>query len=235
VPIYNTIGSYSHRADQNSIAAHRFNENPSGVREIYLLRNNGGALSEIRANGPMVAAENCGEWLAAYTMPRREKRIAERCLRLGIDHFLPLYSLQRTWRNRVTVDIQLPLFPNYIFVRLLPGEYATVFKLPGVLSLVGNAAGPLPIPARDMDALRQLVRCQAFQPHAHIESGDMVRIQRGPLKGLSGVVMRSNNGVRFIVTLDLIGKSVVVDLNRADFEACSPHELSLVEARSVQA
>jgi transcriptional antiterminator NusG len=101
--------------------------------------------------------------------------------------------------------------------------------------MVGNATGSVPIPAGDMDALRQFVRCKAFLPHAYVHSGDAVRINRGPLKGLTGVVLRRNNGLRFVVTLDVIGKSVAVDLDGTEFDAFGPQSLSPAESRRVPA
>ena len=162
------------------------------------------------------------KWFAAYTMSRHEKRVAAQCERIGIEHFLPLYALHRTWKNRMSVDVQLPLFPNYIFAQLSPGEHVSLIKLRGVLSMVANTAGPVPIPAGDMDALRQFIHCKAFLPHPYVQSGDAVRIHRGPLKGLTGVVLRRNNGLRFVVTLDAIGKSVAADLDGTEFEAVRP-------------
>jgi transcription antitermination factor NusG len=203
--------------------------------EICLLSNNGGALCETRINGQAPGAENHGQWFAAYTMSRHEKRIAEQCERIGIEHFLPLYVLHKTWKNRVRVDVQLPLFPNYIFAQLSPGEHVPLLKLPGVLSMVGNAAGSLPIPAAEIETLRQFVRCKAFLPHANVHSGDRVRINRGPLEGLTGVVLRRNNGLRFVVSLDSIKKSVAVDLDATEFDALGPQSLTWAESRSVPA
>jgi transcription termination/antitermination protein NusG len=196
-----------------------------------LLSDNGGASLETSGQGAV--GEQRRQWFAAYTMSRHEKHIAEQCERIGIEHFLPLYVSHKTWKNRVTVDVHLPLFPNYIFAQLLPGAHVALLQVPGVLSVVGNAAGSMPIPAKDMDALRQFVRCKAFFPHAYVHNGDSVRINRGPFKGLTGVVLRRNNGLRFVVTLDLIGKSVAVDLNATEFEAFGPQSLSLAEPRSV--
>jgi transcription antitermination factor NusG len=207
----------------------------SEKREICLLSNNGGVLSETSIDGQRTNGENQGRWFAAYTMTRHEKRIAAQCDRIGIEHFLPLYVLHKTWKNRVRVDVQLPLFPNYIFTRLLPGARIALLQIPGVLSMVGNAAGSVPIPVEDMDALRQLVRCKAFLPHAYVRSGDAVRINRGPLKGLTGVVLRRNNGLRFVVTLDVIGKSVAVDLDATEFEAFGPKSMSPAELRGMPA
>jgi transcription termination/antitermination protein NusG len=101
--------------------------------------------------------------------------------------------------------------------------------------MVGNTAGSVPIPEGEMEALRQLVRCKACLPHPYVHNGDAVRINRGPFKGLTGVVLRRNNGLRFVVTLDLIGKSVAVDLNTTDFEAFDPQTLAPAESRRLPA
>jgi transcription antitermination factor NusG len=200
-----------------------------------LLSNDGGVLGETGIKGHGAVGENRGRWFAAYTMSRHEKHIAAQCERIGIDHFLPLYVLHKTRKSRTRVDVQLPLFPNYIFSQLMPGEHVQLLKLPGVLSIVGNAAGPVPIPVAEIDALRQFVRCKAFLPHANVQSGDRVRVSRGPLQGLTGVVLRRNNGLRFVVTLDTIEKSVAVDLDATELDSFGPQSLSLTEYRSLPA
>jgi transcriptional antiterminator NusG len=200
-----------------------------------VLISEGGALPETTIKGQGATPENHSRWFAAYTMWRHEKRIAERCNRVGIEHFLPLYVLHNTWKNRVTARVQLPLFPSYIWALLPPGGHVALLKLPGVLSIVGNGAGAVPMSARDMDALRQFVRYEAFLPHDKVDGGDTVLINRGPLKGLMGVAFRRGNLVRFVATIDLIGKSVAVDLDPTEFERFEPQSLSLAESRSASA
>jgi transcriptional antiterminator NusG len=200
-----------------------------------VLISEGGALPETTIKGQGATPENHSRWFAAYTMWRHEKRIAERCNRVGIEHFLPLYVLHNTWKNRVTARVQLPLFPSYIWALLPPGGHVALLKLPGVLSIVGNGAGAVPMSARDMDALRQFVRYEAFLPHDKVDGGDTVLLNRGPLKGLMGVAFRRGNLVRFVATIDLIGKSVAVDLDPTEFERFEPQSLSLAESRSASA
>jgi transcription antitermination factor NusG len=181
----------------------------------HLLSDTGEAASAPSHSGEYLAdAGNAQpDWFAAYTMSRHEKRIASHCERIGIEQFLPLYTSQRSWKNRTTVDLQMPLFPNYIFVRLLPQDHGPLMRLPGLLSTVGNAAGPVVIPDGDMELLRRIIACKAIEPHPFLAKGDKVRVATGPLAGLIGVVLKKGNGLRFIVTLDLIGKSVSLDID----------------------
>jgi transcription termination/antitermination protein NusG len=204
-------------------------------RRFSVLSSEGGALPETSINGAGTSLDNHSRWFAAYTMWRHEKRIAARCDRAGIEHFLPLYVVRNTWKNRVTANVHLPLFPNYIWALLPPGGHVALLKLPGVLRIVGNAAGAVPMSPRDMDALRQFVRYDTFLPHNKVDGGDTVRINRGPLKGLEGVCFRRDNLVRFVVTIDLIGKSVAVDLDSTEFERFDPERFSAAESQSASA
>jgi transcription termination/antitermination protein NusG len=191
-------------------------------REDHLLSDNGEAASEQHYSGEYVANSQ-REWFAAYTMSRHEKRIASHCERIGIEQFLPLYNSQRWWKNRTTVDLQMPLFPNYLFVRLSPQDHGPLMRLPGLLSTVGNAAGPVVIPDADMELLRRIITCKALEPHPFMAKGDKVRIVTGPLAGVVGVVLKKGNGLRFIVTVDLIGKSVSLHIDGSALELIAPH------------
>jgi transcription antitermination factor NusG len=186
-----------------------------------LLSDNGEAVSEQYHCGEYVA-DSQPEWFAAYTMSRHEKRIASHCDRLGIEQFLPFYNSQRWWKNRTTVDLEMPLFPNYLFVRLLPQDQGPLMRLPGLLSIVGNAAGPVVIPDADMELLRRIIACKSIEPHPFMTKGDKVRIVAGPLAGVIGVVLRKGNGLRFVVTLDAIGKSVSLQIDGSALELIAP-------------
>jgi hypothetical protein len=45
-----------------------------------------------------------------------------------------------------------------------------------------------------------------------------VRIKSGPLTGFEGIVMRKTNGLRVILTLQQIMKSVAVEVEECDLE-----------------
>jgi transcription antitermination factor NusG len=202
-----------------------------------LLSENGEAARKRDPGGDIIASARDGkrEWYAVYTMSRHEKRVAAHCERIAIEHFLPLYTWRRSWKNRTTVDLQMPLFPNYIFVQLSPDDHGPLMRLPGVLSTVGNAAGPVAIQDSEMEVLRRIMDCKAIEPHAYITAGDKVRVKEGPLEGIVGVVLRKANGFRFIVTLDLIGKSVALDIESSGLELIAPANTELSAKRSAGA
>jgi transcription antitermination factor NusG len=202
-----------------------------------LLSENGEAARRRDPGGDILASARDGkrEWYAVYTMSRHEKRVAAHCDRIAIEHFLPLYTWRRSWKNRTTVDLQMPLFPNYIFVQLSADDHGPLMRLPGVLSTVGNAAGPVAIQDSEMEVLRRIMDCKAIEPHAYITAGDKVRVKAGPLEGIVGVVLRKGNGLRFIVTLDLIGKSVALDIESSALEVIASANSELSAKRSAGA
>jgi transcription antitermination factor NusG len=199
-----------------------------------LLIDNGEAAPERYCSGENTANSQ-REWFAAYTMSRHEKRIASHCDRIGIEQFLPLYTTQRSWKNRTTVDLHMPLFPNYLFVRLSSQDHGPLMRLPGLLSIVGNAAGAAVIPDGDMESLRRIIACKTIEPHPFMAKGDRVRVATGPLAGVMGVVQKRGNGLRFIVTLDVIGKSVSLHIDGSALELIASHAHPSAEHRNAVA
>ena len=84
-------------------------------------------------------------WYVAYTCSRHEKYLAEQCEQHGITAFLPLYAVQRTWKQR-RAKVLLPLFPSYVFVRMALAERFRVLSLPGMVSLVSFHGLPAVVP-----------------------------------------------------------------------------------------
>ena len=108
-------------------------------------------------------------------------------------------------------------------------------RLPGLLSTVGNAAGPVAIPDGDMELLRRIIACKTIEPHPLLAKGDKVRVVTGPLAGLIGVVLKKGNGLRFIVTLDVIGKSVSLHIDGSALELIASHANLSAEHRNAVA
>src|SRR5271166_2619527 len=79
-------------------------------------------------------SEFAPNWFAVYTSPRHEKRVDHYMNLKEIEHFLPLYRVQRQWSSGATVALDLPLFPGYLFVRITLSERVRVLEVPGVLS-----------------------------------------------------------------------------------------------------
>jgi len=155
-------------------------------------------------------------WYAAYTAPRHEKKISEQLRERSIESFLPLYETMRRWKNGRT-KVQLPLFPGYIFVHIPLSERLSVLKLPSVVRLVGFNGQPLPLSDAEVAAIQTCLQGGAkVAPHPFLAIGRRVRIIRGPLEGLEGIVVRKKSQFRFVISLELIQRSVSVDIEQTD-------------------
>ncbi len=165
-------------------------------------------------------------WYAAYTKPCHEKRVAEHLEIRKIESFLPLYRGSRRWNNGCNITLERPLFPGYVFVHIPPNERVRVLKLSGVVSIVGTTREPTPLPDEDIERLRSGLPLVNAEPHPVLTVGERVRIRRGPLEGWSGIVSRIQNRFRVVLTLDLIMKSVAVEVCADDVEPIGKHEPS---------
>jgi len=172
-------------------------------------RPEGYETSQFAAN---LRADYCPRWYAVFTMPRHEKRVVGICGERQVESFLPLYQVRHRWKNRSTVTLDLPLFPNYFFVRIDPEERLQVLKLPGVLSIVSSGRQLLPIADEYITALRGGLQRYRIEPHPNVEAGDRVCITTGPMAGMEGIVDRQKNDLRIILRLEMIGRSVAVEV-----------------------
>ena len=167
--------------------------------------------------GPILAPDG-RRWFAVYTAPRHEKRVAEHFKLRAIDAFLPLYRAFHRWNNGCKVEVELPLFSGYVFVRADRQERSQVVAVPGVLAIVGSRREPSPLPDAEIEALRSSVDLCKFEPYPCLVMGERARIKAGPMAGTEGVLLRMKNNLRVVLTLDLIMQSVVVEVDACDLE-----------------
>jgi transcription antitermination factor NusG len=157
-------------------------------------------------------------WYAAYTSANHEKRVALQLVQRSVEHFLPLYESMRRWKDR-RMKLQMPLFPGYVFVRLALRDRLQVLQVPGLARLVGFNGLPCALANSEIEAMKTCLERKAYlEPHPYVQVGRRVRVQCGPLAGLEGIVVRKKNRVRFVISLDLIQRSVAVEVEAGDVE-----------------
>jgi transcription antitermination factor NusG len=160
-------------------------------------------------------------WFALYTCANHEKRVAAQLESRGVDHFLPLYSSVRRWKDR-RIRLQLPLFPGYIFVRLALTERLRVLEIPGVARLVGFNGRPCALPKDEIEVLRKGNLNQLrIEPYPYLTVGSRVRINQGPLAGMEGILVRKKKIHRVVLSLDVIARSAAVEVDASDIERLS--------------
>jgi transcription antitermination factor NusG len=160
--------------------------------------------------------EKC--WYTVYTRTRHEKSVADHCAQRGVTAFLPLYQVQRRWKQRLA-HVLLPLFPSYLFVHIALQDRFRILGLPGIVSLVSFNNVPAAVPESQIESLKQAVILGRAEPHLYLYSGKRVRVTAGPLVGLEGIIVEIKNRVQVIVSFEWMARSVAVSLDAADVEA----------------
>jgi len=157
-------------------------------------------------------------WYALYTCPRHEKRVAELIQSRSFSCFVPLYRSVRRWKDR-RKEIDLVLFPGYVFVQMALEKKSQVLQLPGAVRLVSFNGQPAALSASEIETLQhRLSSVDKAEPHPYLCSGRRVRVRRGAMEGLEGIVVRRKESCRVVFSIDLIMRSVAVEVDEADLE-----------------
>jgi transcription antitermination factor NusG len=192
------------------------------TRQILLASGRASALPESQ---PAATRESSLCWVAAYTSSHHEKRVASHLSERQIESFLPLYSTTHHWKNRCAMKLELPLFPNYVFVRMTHRDRARVLEVPGVWSLVSFGRSLASLPDFEIAALRSGVGQRKIEPHPYLVVGERVRIKAGAMLGMEGVLVREKNRSRVVIAIEAIRQSVAVEVDAVDLEpAATPRE-----------
>lgn len=174
--------------------------------------------SENLANPLPAASATVGtRWYVAFTCVNREKVIARQLDRRGVEYFLPLYEKASRWRDRV-VRLELPLFAGYIFVRVPLASRLDVLRISGVARFVSFCGELVWMPDTEIESLRRGLAHSHAEPFPYLAEGRRVRLKHGALCGLEGVLLRKKLRLRFIVSLEMIQRSIAVEIDSADVE-----------------
>jgi transcription antitermination factor NusG len=154
-----------------------------------------------------------GSWYALRIKSRHEKIVASALFGKGYEVFLPLYRDRRRWSDRMK-ELELPLFPGYLFCRFDVMKRLPILTTPGIVQLVGVGKTPLPVDDAEITAIQSIVisRLNA-QPWPYLQVGQRVRIEQGPLTGLEGILIALKKTHRLVVSVTLLQRSVAVEVD----------------------
>ena len=180
---------------------------------------------------PHRSPEPCSpsSWYAVYTHSRHEKKVKQHMDLRQIQCALPLYRSVHRWKDR-RKELELPLFPSYVFVHLSMKERVRVLEIPGVVSFVSLQGRPLPLPEQEIGPfLREVNAGLGMEPHPYFQVGRHVRLRSGPMAGLEGILVRKKEGLRLVVSIEMLMRSVAVEVDAADVEPCRRGSIGQVQ------
>src|SRR5271154_303143 len=168
--------------------------------------------TDIGTNEPSAA------WWVLYTRHQHEKVVADVLTAKGFEVMLPLYESIRRWKDR-SKKITLPLFPCYVFVRGGLDRRLQVVTTPGIHTILFHGERVAMIPGAEIEAIRKAVEGPfRVEPHPFLKCGERVRVIRGSLQGVEGVLVRKKNLYRLVLSVDMMAQSVAVEIDATDVE-----------------
>lgn len=165
-------------------------------------------------------------WYALRVRSRHEDVVAMHLRARGYDSFLPLYKSRRPWSDRFK-EIELPLFPGYVFCRFDPLNRLPILTVPGIVHVVGVGRTPIAIDEAELAAIQAAVESGLpRQPWPFLEIGHKVRIERGPLCGVEGILLGFRGHQRLVLSVTLLQRSVAVQVDEAWVQYVRPQPAS---------
>jgi transcription antitermination factor NusG len=190
--------------------------NAAGTRRGWLAR-------------PVAAAPLC--WYAVYTRSNFEKRVAANLAAKGVESYLPVVQQLHQWKDRKKM-VDLPVFPGYVFVRFR--DTATtrlgVLRTAGTVRILGQEDRIEPVPEWEIESIRRLLKANVpCFAHPFLREGAWVRVKRGPLKDLEGLLVRVKSKTRLVLSVALLSQSVATEIDVSDVEVIRPGRKSGAE------
>jgi transcription antitermination factor NusG len=153
------------------------------------------------------------KWYAIYTRSRSEKKVYCRLMESGVESFLPLYKTMRQWSDRKKL-VEMPLLNSYVFTKLAIPSYELILQTEGAVKFVSFEGMPVPIPQKQIDNLILLInsRAEIEKTSRNFKPGQKVIVTLGPLKGLTGELVRTGNQNRFLMRIEHIRQNLLVNI-----------------------
>ena len=170
-------------------------------------------------------------WFALMVRSNREKTASLLLENVGYECFLPTSKYRRRWSDRMK-ETEVPLFPGYLFCRLNPHNRLPVLMTPGVIQIVGVGTTPIPVEEEEIAAIQRVGKSGlSTMPWPYLEVGDAVGIDDGPLQGMPGIIVKFKSGLKLVLSVSLLQRSVAVEVDRSWVSSVHPARPVTIEAR----
>ena len=152
-------------------------------------------------------------WFAIMVKVNREKNATVVLESAGYKCFLPVNKFARQWSDRIK-ESERPLFPGYFFCRMNPLNRLPVLVTPGVIQIVGIGKAPIPVEEEEVTAIQRAAESGlSVVPWPYMQVGEIARIEHGPLRGLSGIVIKIKSELKLVLSVNLLQRSVAVEID----------------------
>jgi len=151
-------------------------------------------------------------WYAVAVRSNFERIVAESLRQKDYEIFLPAYRSERRWSDRAKV-VECALFPGYLFCRMELRQRVPLLNTPGVVSIVGVGKCAAPVQDGEIAAIKAIIESGLpVAPWPFLKAGQIVYINQGPLAGVEGIVIATKNRSRLVVSVEMLRRSVTVEI-----------------------
>jgi transcription antitermination factor NusG len=169
-------------------------------------------------------------WFALLLRTSREKSACLLLENAGYECFLPISKYMRRWSDRMK-EVEVPLFPGYLFCRMNPNDRLPVLMTPGVIQIVGTGKTPIPVEEQEIAAIQRVgTSGLSTMPWPYLQVGHVARIEEGPLRGMTGIVIRIKSGLKLVLSVNLLQRSIAVEIDRSWIGAAYPVRAAAYQA-----
>ncbi len=161
-------------------------------------------------------------WYAVAVRSNFERIVADSLHYKDYEIFLPSYQKKKRWSDRTKV-IDCALFPGYLFCRMALRDRVPLLNTPGVASIVGIGRCAAPVADSEIAAIQTILKSGLpVEPCSFLKAGQQVWISRGPLTGVAGIVVAAKNRSRLVVSVEMLQRSVTVEIENDWIETTRP-------------
>jgi len=183
------------------------------VRELWPKSGNGALFAPVSTGVGAQDLTHGLRWYAVHVRHRHERQTERVLGSLGWQTLVPVYRSQRQWSDRIK-EIEAPLFSGYVFCRFAVEERARVEDTPGVVQVVKFNGQAAALEDGEIEEIRRMVAAKVpLSPWPYLRAGDRVRVERGPLRGLEGTLLRDGGEARLVVSVDLLQRSISAEVD----------------------
>ena len=153
------------------------------------------------------------KWHVAYTYPNAEKKVHKLLINIGVTSFLPMLNVISKWSDR-TKQVQLPLFPNYIFINVSPKDLYVPLQIKQLLYYVSFDGKAAIVNDTLVESLKKILNGEGIvSEEEYTKAGMPVKVIHGPFAGVEGVVIKKNGKTKLVVQIEAMKRAISVEIS----------------------
>lgn len=167
-----------------------------------------------------MTSKNNTNWYVLTTRSRHEKKSEQFLKNRGFEVFLPVQKVMRKWSDRKKM-VEVPLFSGYLFIRYEESKRFDVLNTPGIVRFLRYNNNDATISDSQVEAIKMALNEIPDEINVidqHFSEGEEIRIKSGPFKGFYGKIIQYNNNRKIMISIDSIGKSILIETGKTGIE-----------------